>query len=176
MRRKQTGETEPRLDGRKRLLLGGGLLVVLVVVYLILAATIPRWWSQRVGDAVGGHLGTGLVLGLCIGISCTLLPLMVAWIGLRKRRTWKAVAAWLSLAVVLALPNLWTLGVVVGGGSGAHAGRRVMDVNAPWFRGASLVGAVIAAVAFAGFLLVTRSRRRDAVPTAEKPPAGVSGG
>ncbi|MCX5193314.1 hypothetical protein OOK31_05320 [Streptomyces sp. NBC_00249] len=149
-----------RGPGRRRpVLLGGGALIVLVAAYFILAATIPRWWSQRVGAAVDGHLGTGLVLGLVFGIACTLLPLMVAWIGLHKRRSWKATAGWLALAVVLALPNLWTLSLVAGGGSASHAGQRVMDVEAPWFRGATLAGAITSVVAFAGFLVFARKRR-----------------
>jgi hypothetical protein len=48
------------------------------------------------------------------------------------------------LALILAAPNLATLTVVAGDGSGAHAGQRTMDVNAPAFRGASLAGALIA--------------------------------
>ncbi len=157
-------QTQPRTrpDWRKRALLGGGLLVVLVAAYFILAATIPRWWSQRIGDAVGGSLSSGLIIGLCLGATCTLLPLGVAWIGLHKRRPWKVTLAWLALAVVLALPNLWTLSVVAGRGSAAHAGQRVMDVNAPWFRGSTLIGTIIAAVAFAAFLFYTRRRVRPA--------------
>ncbi|MER5642007.1 hypothetical protein ABT095_34360 [Kitasatospora sp. NPDC002227] len=162
----KAAEPAAHRDWRKRLLLGGGLLVVVVAAYFVLAATIPRWWSQRIGDAVDGRLSTGLVLGLCLGVSCTLLPLMAAWVGLYRRRSWKVTLAWLALAVLLALPNLWTLGVVVGRGSGAHAGQRVMDVNAPWFRGATLAGVIVAVVAFAGFLVFTRRRndrpRKDA--------------
>ncbi|GAA1180712.1 hypothetical protein F4556_006242 [Kitasatospora gansuensis] len=167
MRADQTGEPAAGPDWRKRLLLGGGALAVLVAAYFILAATIPRWWAQRVGDAVRGHLSTGLVIGLAIGVSCTLLPLVVAWIGLHKRRSWKAVVGWLSLAVLLALPNLWTLSVVVGRGSAAHAGQRVMDVNAPWFRGATLVGAITAVVVFVGVLIFSRTRRGRRAKAAE---------
>lgn len=130
-----------------------------VAVYFLWAATIPRWWSQRVGDMVNGHLSVGLILGLVFGVCFTLLPLVAAWFGLHRRRPWKAAVAWLVLAVVLALPNLWTLGVAVGRGSGAHAGQRVMDVRAPWFRGATLTGAIIAGVLFVGLLVFSRSRR-----------------
>ncbi|WP_045303115.1 hypothetical protein [Saccharothrix sp. ST-888] len=165
----RTGEREAWPIWRRRLLLGGGLLVLGVVAYFVWAATIPRWWSQRVGDMVNGHLGTGLLLGLVFGICFTLLPLLAAWAGLHRRRPWKAAVAWLVLAVVLALPNLWTLSVVVGSGSGAHAGQRVMDVKAPWFRGATLIGVIIAAAVFAGLLVFTRARwpRRDKKPGKE---------
>lgn len=143
---------------RRRLLLGVGLVVAGVIVYFGWAATVPRWWSQRVGSMVNGHLSVGLLLGLVFGICFTLLPLLAAWAGLHRRRSWKVTLSWLILALVLALPNLWTLGVVVGTGSGAHAGQRVMDVRAPWFRGSTLIGAVIAAVIFAGLMVFTRAR------------------
>ncbi|MFJ7585858.1 hypothetical protein ACIQZO_00365 [Streptomyces sp. NPDC097617] len=146
-------------DWRKRTLLGAGALAALVVAYFVLAATIARWWSQRVGSAVDGHLATGLLLGLLFGFACTLLPLMLAWIALRRRRSWKATAGWLAVALLLALPNLWTLSVVAGGGGAAHAGQRVMDVQAPWFRGATLAGAIAAVVAFGAFLYLDRRRR-----------------
>ncbi|MFI8104771.1 hypothetical protein [Streptomyces sp. NPDC086023] len=145
-------------DRRRRALFGGGALVVVVVGYFVLAATVPRWWAHRIGDAVGGSLATGLLLGLAFGILCTLLPLLVAWTGLRRRSSAKATAGWLALALLLALPNLWTLSVVVGNGSAAHAGQRTMDVEAPWFRGGTLVGAVTSVVVFAA--LVIRARRR----------------
>ncbi|MFE9630672.1 hypothetical protein [Streptomyces sp. NPDC006463] len=64
------------------------------------------------------------------------------------------------MAVVLALANLWTLSVVVGAGGAAHAGQRVMDVEAPWFRGATPAGAIVSVVAFAGFVAYTRRRDR----------------
>lgn len=109
-------------DWRRRLLLGGGLLVVLVVAYFILAATIPRWWAQRVASMVNGQLSAGLVLGLLLGLTCTLLPLLIGWVGLRRRRSWKVNSAWLALALLVAVPNLWTLSVVLGGGSAAMPG------------------------------------------------------
>ena len=43
-----------------------------------------------------------------------------------------------------------TLSVVFGGNSAAHAGERIMDVEAPGFRGASLVGAIIVIPVFIG--------------------------
>ncbi|GAB2741831.1 permease [Kitasatospora kifunensis] len=154
-------ETAPpvRPDWRRRLLLGGCSLAALIGLYFLLAATIPRWWAQRVGDSVHGRLSSGLVFGLLTGVTCTLLPLLVVWFALRRRRPWKVSAAWVAVALVLALPNLWTLSVVVGSGSAAHAGQRTMDVNAPWFRGASLIGAVIGAVVFAALLWFTRRRK-----------------
>ena len=64
------------------------------------------------------------------------------------------------LALLFALPNLMTLSVVFGGSSAAHAGERIMDVKAPGFRGASLVGAIIAALVFVGVVVLTIQYRR----------------
>ena len=63
-----------------------------------------------------------------------------------------------------------TLGIVLGVGSGAHAGDRILDVEAPAFRGATLAGAILAAL-LAGYIWyllgVTRPRARDAHRRAE---------
>ena len=81
---------------------------------------------------------------------------------LRWRRTWKTIAAALAIGILLALPNLMTLSIVVGSGSAAHAGDRVLDVEAPAFRGGSLVGAVVAVlVVFLIVYLVVSRRRAD---------------
>jgi glucan phosphoethanolaminetransferase (alkaline phosphatase superfamily) len=132
-------------DWKKTAILGGIALVLLVAAYFILGAFIPRWWSQRIGSAVHGSLTTGTILGLCIGFTFTLVPLFVLTFALRPRTSWKMRITWFVLALILAAPNLCTLGVVAGGGSGAHAGQRTMDVDAPAFRGASLAGVLIAA-------------------------------
>ena len=77
------------------------------------------------------------------------------------------VGVWLvAAAVVLAIPNLMTLGIVFGTRSAAHAGERILDVEGPGFRGGSLIGAVLG-VAFVGvivYLVTSRraSRRRAA--------------
>ena len=63
-----------------------------------------------------------------------------------------------ALAVILALPNLMTLGIVLGRGNAAHAGDRILDVEAPAFRGGTLAGALLAGllVGFVAYLLVSR--------------------
>ena len=136
---------------KRTAILAAVAVVLLVASYFILGAFIPRWWSQRIGSAVHGSFSTGTILGLCIGFTFTLVPLFVLTLALRPRTHWKARVAWLVLALILAAPNLATLTVVAGDGSGAHAGQRTMDVNAPAFRGASLAGLI---VALAGYLLL----------------------
>lgn len=73
----------------------------------------------------------------------------------------------LIVAVIVALPNLLTLSVVLGGNSAAHAGERIMDVDAPGFRGASLAGAIIGVVAFLGVIGLTYTYRKRGEDLAE---------
>lgn len=146
----------------RRALLGVGVLAVVVVAYFIGAATIPRWWAQRIGDQVDGSIAAGTGLGLFYGFVFTFVPLLVLSFALRRGRSWKA-RAWLGgIAVVLALPNLMTLGIVLGTGSAAHAGERILDVEGPNFRAFTLVGAILGAAAVAGvrYLMASRTRAR----------------
>jgi glucan phosphoethanolaminetransferase (alkaline phosphatase superfamily) len=137
-----------------------GLVGALVLVLLLASATIPRWWAQRIGHQVDGSITQGTTLGLVYGFVFTFLPLLLILLILRWRRTWKTIVVALALGICFALPNLMTLSIVLGTGNAAHAGDRTLDVEAPAFRGASLVGALVAAglVAFATYLVVSRDR------------------
>jgi hypothetical protein len=121
----------------RRAIVYGLVLVALVLGYFAGAAFIPRWWSHRIGGASNGAFSTGVLLGVCFGIVFTVLPLGLLWFTMRRSMRWKTRIMWLILAVILAAPNLMTLGVAIGTGSGAHAGQRTMDVQAPGFRGAT---------------------------------------
>jgi hypothetical protein len=144
-------------------LVASGVVVVLV---LLGAAFLPRWWAQRIADQVEGSFASGTTLGLFYGFVFTIIPLLVLWISMRLFRSWKPRIALVLVAVVLAAPNLLTLGIVVGSGSGAHAGDRTLDVEAPFFRGATLIGALVATalVGSAWYLVSGRHwlRRRGA--------------
>ena len=164
---------------KKTLILAGVALVLLVAAYFILNAFIPRWWSQRIGGAVHGSITSGTVIGLCLGFTFTLVPLFVLTLAMRPHTHWKMRITWFLLAMLLASPNLCTLAVVVGDGSGAHAGQRTMDVDAPAFRGASLVGAIIAVAVYAVlmFFILRRPpgkrgkpKKNEPAPTAPPPP------
>jgi energy-coupling factor transporter transmembrane protein EcfT len=145
---------------RHRLLIAGTLLIVLLAAGAVASATVPRWWAHRVGDQVNESITSGVLIGLFYGFVFTLLPLALLIMVLRWRRTWATVGIALVAALILALPNLMTLGIVVGRGNAAHAGQRTLDVQAPAFRGASLAGVLIA-VAFAAFVIhLSVSRRR----------------
>ncbi len=149
-------DLEPRNSGLRRWVIRGiGIVVVvavLVIAYFILAAFIPRAWAQRVGTMVDGGFFAGTMWGLVIGSVCTFVPLlalMFAVLWFRIRGVGKVLAGLAVLVgLAFAVPNLMTLTVVLGNGSGAHAGQRIMDVEAPAFRGASLIGAIAAALVF----------------------------
>lgn len=148
----------------KAILIAVGV-VLLVIAYLILAAFLPRWWSIRVANLSEQAFSKGIFWGLAFGIVCTLLPLLfftAAW-RVRKKRGGKVTAiVSVVLAVAAAIPNLLTLTIVLGSSNAAHAGERTLDTEAPGFRGATALGAVIAVIAFAAlvFVIVRSSRRR----------------
>ena len=147
-----------------------GLVVVLALVVLGASATVPRWWAQRIGHQVDGSITQGTTLGLVYGFVFTFLPLVLILLILRWRRTWKTIVVALALGILVALPNLMTLSIVLGTGNAAHAGDRTLDVEAPAFRGASLVGALVAAglLAFAAYLVVSRDRAHGRAKRARK--------
>jgi hypothetical protein len=160
--------SEPRREAQttrrprwvRQLLITVGLALLVVVGVFLGAAFLPRWWAHRVGAQSSGNFTAGIALGLTYGFVFTVVPLAVVWWAFRKRRSVRAWAMLLAAALLLALPNLLTLGIVVGSGGAAHAGERTLDVDAPGFRNATLAGAIAAALVFAvgGYLL--RSRRR----------------
>ena len=156
-------EAESRPDWGRRAFWAGVVLVVVLLGGLIASATVPRWWAQRIGDQVDGSITQGTLLGLFYGFVFTLLPIAVLVMILRWRSTWRWVAFGVALAAILALPNLLTLGIVLGRGNAAHAGDRILDVEAPAFRGGTLAGALLAGllVGFVAYLLVSRNRARS---------------
>jgi hypothetical protein len=146
-------------------LLGVAAVVLLVV---LTGAFLPRWWSHQVGDGVDESMTKGILLGLVLGFLFTLFPLLLAWFGFHRIRSLRGRVVVVLVAALLAAPNVLTLGIVVGAGSGAHAGDRTLDVEAPGFRGASLIGALAAAalIAWPWWALRSRRRRRRASATA----------
>ena len=159
------------LNWSRRLLVAAIVVVGILLGGLAASATIPRWWAQRIGDQVDGSIVTGTFVGLFYGFVFTAVPLLVLAAVGRWRRTRWGIAIGLTIAIVLALPNLMTLGIVLGTGNAAHAGDRILDVEAPAFRGGTLLGALLA-IGLAGlvtYLIVSRARARSA---REQPRAG----
>ena len=144
----------------RRVLVTLGLALLVVVCVLLASAFLPRWWAHRVGAQAGGNFTAGIALGLAYGFVFTVIPLAVLQWAFRKRRPVARWATWIAVALLLAAPNLLTLGIVLGTGDAAHAGERTLDVDAPGFRASMLAGVIGAGVVFlvGGYLL--RSRRR----------------
>lgn len=149
----------------KAILIAVGV-VALIIAYFVLAAFLPRWWSIRVANLSDQAFSKGIFWGLVLGIACTLIPLLLffaAWSVRRKRGGKVTAIVAVVLAVVVAIPNLLTLTIVLGGNNAAHAGERTLDTEAPGFRGATALGAVVAVVVFALLVfVVVRARRRRA--------------
>lgn len=149
----------------RRIVIAVVVLIVAYVAWRVSAAFFPRWWAQRIGNQVDGRFVAGTTWGLFYGIVFTLVPLLVL---AQVRRhflswTWRGIVA--VVAVLLAAPNWLTLSVVLGDNSAARAGRRIMDVDAPNFRAATLFGVIIAVV-LAGaitYVEITMKRRRSQV-------------
>ncbi|WP_372734241.1 hypothetical protein [Nocardioides sp.] len=149
-------ETEP--NWKLRAIVGLAALVLLGLLYLFGVTVIPRWWAHWVGDRVGGSLVKGTTYGLVFGSLFTLLPLAIARQALRPMDL-KVRLGLVLAALMLAAPNLMTLGIVVGSGNAAHAGERILDVEGSGFRTASALGAG-AALVLAGGMLVWSWRTR----------------
>jgi MFS family permease len=163
------------LDGEGRRWLKRGILAVLALGALILlaflgAAFLPRWWAHRVAHQVNGGMTTGIMLGLFYGLVFTFVPFFIALRIFRRRRSWKMASAFAALVILLAGPNLLTLGIVIGSGKSAHAGQRTLDVDAPGFRAATLAGAIVGllAVACLEYLLVSRRSQRRKLREAQR--------
>jgi hypothetical protein len=151
---------EHRRKWAKRALIVIVAVVALIGLGLLGASFLPRWWSHRVADQANGSFTGGILLGIFYGFVFTVLPLAMLWFAFHRRRAWKTWGWMFCLAVLLAIPNLLTLGIVLGSGHGAHAGDRTLDVDAPGFRGASLGGAIAAVVALVLWWYLRYSRRR----------------
>ena len=152
----------PRPSLKRRLLVLVGVLAGVVIAYVIAAAWLPRWWAHRIGDQVDQSMTAGIGLGLFYGFVFTFAALLILTFAFRRRRSWKARGWLVAAALVVALPNLMTLGIVLGNGSAAHAGERTLDVQAPNFRASTLIGAVLGVLAVIGvrYLMLSRARAK----------------
>jgi hypothetical protein len=158
----ETSAAPPRGDWKRKLIVTAVVVVAILVGVLVASATIPRWWAHQIGDQVDESIVRGTLVGLFYGFLFTILPLLVLGAVLRWRRSLRALVAAGAFALLLAIPNLLTLGIVLGTGNAAHAGERTLDVRAPAFRGASLAGALLAIglLALIAYLTYSRDRAR----------------
>jgi hypothetical protein len=147
---------------QRRITVGIVVVVGAVLLYFIAAAVIPRWWSHRVGNVVDGSLTVGALYGLFIGFVFTVAPLLLLLAVVRwrsDRRTWLGWVGWGLLVLLLAAPNLMTLGIVLGISDAAHAGDRTLDVEGPGFRVWTMIGVIAGVAAVLGTIYLLRSRR-----------------
>lgn len=148
-----------RLSGWRIRLIGFAVIAVtLVISYFFLAAFLPRWWAQRIGDQADGSLMKGSWLGIGYGALFTLIPLLLVALGITVFRRMgaatlriRAIAALLLLliAAVSAAPNLITLAIVTGDSHAAHAGEQILNVEGPGYRGGTLIGVIVTALVYA---------------------------
>ena len=163
----ESSAAPPTSDWKRKLIVTAVVVVAVLLGVLIASATIPRWWAQRIGDQVDESIVRGTMVGLFYGFLFTILPLLVLGAVLRWRRSLRALVVAGAVALLLAIPNLLTLGIVLGTGNAAHAGERTLDVRAPAFRGASLAGALVAVglLALIAYLTYSRDRERERAVT-----------
>lgn len=155
----------------RRIVVGLVVAGAVVVLWLAGAAFLPRWWAQRIGDQVQGSITTGTLVGLVYGFVFTLLPLVIVVLAFWLLDSWRWRVAAVAVALLVSMPNLLTLGIVLGTGSGAHAGDRILDVEAPAFRGGTLVGALVAAglIAIAWYLVASQGRAKRRAEREDSP-------
>jgi hypothetical protein len=118
-----------------------GVILGVWLIYLFLSAFLPRWWAQVIGNAVDGSFAAGAWWGLLTGAVFTLVPVLLVAQAVLTRRSWQVRGVYVLLAALFAVPNLLTLGIVLGTSAASHAGERILDVDGPAFRGGSAWGA-----------------------------------
>ena len=155
----QVAAAQRQVRNRRRVILIVIAVVVVVVGYFVGAAFLPRWWARQIGGWTQDSFTRGLLYGLGFGIVFTLVPLAIAATAFYRRLNQRVRAVIVLVAIVFAIPNLLTLGISLGSGGGAHAGNRILDDRAPFFQGATLIGAIIAVVVFGLALWQARAQR-----------------
>lgn len=154
----------PTLSTKTKVILGVVTLLVVVIGYYILQRFLPEWWARSMSTRIDGSFVTGTSYGLLFGILGAAIPLVLALIAiLLLGRGPKSIFSWLLGLVSLAflIPNLLTLGIVIGDGSGARMGRRLLDIGTPGFRGATLIGVIIGIVIGVAVDFYLLGRRRE---------------
>lgn len=160
-------DEEPELRPSRwviRLVVALGLVVLAILAWRALIDTAPRWYSHRIGARIDGHRLRGLAWGLGIGGVFAFVPVLVL-LATRRRFvswTWKLILT--GLAVALAVPNIVTLYIVLSSSAAAHQAQRTLDVDAPWFRAGSLIGAIaggLLALTMAATATLLRHRKKQ---------------
>ena len=138
------------------------IVVLASIAYGILAAALPRWWGQRIGNQVDGQMTVGIFWGLFYGFVFSFVPVLVAWQARRPFLRWPWKIGVLVVAFLLATPNWLTLAISLGDNSASDAGWIALVSRAPGFQWSSLIGAIAgiaAAVALVALLFSARRRK-----------------
>ena len=149
----------PGRSGKQKVVLTLVGLAVVALTLLFVTSFLPRWWAHRIADRVDSSYASGITFGLFIGAVFTAVPLTIARFAVKRNVSWKRRGILVAAALLVAAPNLITLGIVLGRGAGARDARTILLGRGTGFRGASLIGAVLGALAFAGGLYLVASRR-----------------
>jgi hypothetical protein len=127
----------------KRVIVWTLIGLVLAALLVLAASFVPRWWAQTVAGLTDSSLSRGTFWGLAFGIVFTVLPVLLVARAVRRWDGWKWPVTFVVIGVLLAAPNLFTRWIVLGTTRAAHAAERTLDVNAPFFRGATAWGVAI---------------------------------
>lgn len=154
-------QNDPRAASNKVIKWVLGVLAA-IVAYLFVTRFLPRWWANRVIAIVDARVTVGWLFGIFIGFVFTIAPLLALWFGVRsrsERRTWRGWVGWLLVAVVLAAPNLMTLGIVIGVSNAARDAGQKLNTSGDGFRSGTVLGVALAVVGVLFTLYLLRSRR-----------------
>ena len=149
-------------------MLGAVAVVVAGVIAFAGVSALPRWWARRVGEQADGSRSTGIALGAMYGFVSLVLTVVVLVLVYRiAGGRWRWWLVGLALALVVAAPNLLTLWSGLGLTERARNADRIFEVQAPWFRTGTLLGALLG-VAAAAFIWHMVASRRSARGEAER--------
>lgn len=139
-------------------------IAVAYILFRISAAFFPRWWAQRVADQVNGRLTAGTLWGLFYGFVFTFIPVLILFQARRSIFNWTGKLVIAGIALIVAAPNWLTLSVTAGNSNAAHAGERILDVDGPGFRVATLIGVLVGgalAVVVSGMSIAMKRRKNQ---------------
>ncbi len=148
----------PAGDWFSRSILWAAAVVVGLALVVIAAAYLPGWWADRVGDLVAGNRAAGVLAGVIGGALFAVLPLVVLRSAVRAGLGWRERLVRLTIAVLLAVPDLLTLAAVTGGNGGTTSA--VLDTRGPGFVVGSLAGAVVGVAGLVTIWVLLADRRR----------------
>lgn len=159
--------TEPQVVVVKERSWGAKIVMVLLALALLVVAGLfaflwlPTWWADQVSTVVDGRVSMGILVGVVCGLVFTAIPLALLrrTFGLHAGITSRVLA--LIAAAVVAAPNLTTVAIELGSTDNLRSARTALN-NAPGFRTASLIGAVVGALlVLVGWSLMFGRRRRS---------------